>query len=116
MNFFRHQLKIFFLIQAVVLNVAFAADTADTQSTPAAVDSVSSTQWVRAEIRKIDPENSKITLRHEALTQLSMGAMTMVFRVDDIALLKQFAVGDRVKFIPDSRAGQLFVTEMKKDE
>jgi Cu/Ag efflux protein CusF len=45
-----------------------------------------------------------------------MGAMTMVFRVDDKALLKQFAVGDRVKFIPDSRAGQLFVTEMKKDD
>jgi Cu/Ag efflux protein CusF len=45
-----------------------------------------------------------------------MGAMTMVFRVDDVALLKRFAVGDRVKFIPDSRAGQLFVTDMKKDD
>jgi Cu/Ag efflux protein CusF len=113
MNFFIHQLKTFFLIQAVVLNFAFAADT---QSTPAPVDSASSMQWVRAEIRKIDPENSKVTLRHEALIQLSMGAMTMVFRVDDVALLKQFAVGDRVKFIPDSRAGQLFVTDMKKDD
>lgn len=113
MNFFIRQLKTFFVIQAVVLNFAFAADT---QSTPAPVDSASSMQWVRAEIRKIDPENSKVTLRHEALTQLSMGAMTMVFRVDDAALLKQFAVGDRVKFIPDSRAGQLFVTDMKKDD
>ena len=45
-----------------------------------------------------------------------MGAMTMVFRVDDAALLKRFAVGDRVKFIPDSRAGQLFVTLMEKDD
>ena len=103
----------FFLIQALALSFAFAADT---QSTPVAADSVRSMQWVRAEIRKIDAENSKVTLRHEALTQLSMGAMTMVFRVDDAALLKRFAVGDRVKFIPDSRAGQLFVTLMKKDD
>ena len=85
MNFFIRQLNIFFLIPVVVLNVVFAADT---QSTPAPVGSASSMQWARAEIRKIDPENSKITLRHEALTQLSMGAMTMVFRVDDKALLK----------------------------
>ena len=113
MNFFIRQLNIFFLLPVVVLNVVFAADT---QSTPAPVGSASSMQWVRAEIRKIDPEDSKITLRHEALTQLSMGAMTMVFRVDDKALLKQFAVGDRVIFISDSRAGQLFVTEMKKDD
>jgi Cu/Ag efflux protein CusF len=113
MNFFIRQLNIFFLIPVVVLNVVFAADT---QSTPAPVGSASSMQWVRAEIRKIDPENSKITLRHEALTQLSMGAMTMVFRVDNPALLQGFAVGDRVKFIPDSRAGQLFVTDMKKDD
>ena len=113
MNYFFRLSMAFLLIQALVLSFAFAADTS---STPVAADSALSKQWVRAEIRKIDPENSKVTLRHEALTQLSMGAMTMVFRVDDAALLKRFAVGDRVKFIPDSRAGQLFVTVMEKDE
>ena len=69
----------------LVLNFAFAADT---QSTPAPADNARSTLWVRAEIRKIDPENNKVTLRHEPLTQLSMGAMTMVFRVDDPTLLQ----------------------------
>jgi len=113
MKFFIRQSIGFFLIQVLALSFVFAADT---QLTPVAADSVRSLQWVRAEIRKIDAENSKVTLRHEALTQLSMGAMTMVFRVDDAALLKRFAVGDRVKFIPDSRAGQLFVTVMEKDD
>jgi Cu/Ag efflux protein CusF len=113
MKFLVSYLTAIMLSSTVVFNFAFAADT---QPTPVAADSARSMQWVRAEIRKIDPENSKVTLRHEALTQLSMGAMTMVFRVDDAALLKQFAVGDRVKFIPDSRAGQLFVTDMKKDD
>jgi Cu/Ag efflux protein CusF len=101
------------LAPILVVNIACAADTS---STPVAADSARSMQWVRAEIRKIDAENSKVTLRHEALTQLSMGAMTMVFRVDNPGLLQGFAVGDRVKFIPDSRAGQIFVTDMKKDE
>ena len=113
MNYFIRLSMTCLLIQALVLSFTFAADT---QSAQAPADSARSTQWVRAEIRKIDPENSKVTLRHEALTQLSMGAMTMVFRVDDAALLKRFAVGDRVKFIPDSRAGQLFVTVMEKDD
>jgi Cu/Ag efflux protein CusF len=44
-----------------------------------------------------------------------MGAMTMVFRIDDASVLKRFAVGDRVKFIPESRAGQLFVTSIEKE-
>ena len=113
MNYFIRLSMTFLFIQALVLSFTFAADT---KSTLAPADSAISPQWVRAEIRKIDPENSKVTLRHEALTQLSMGAMTMVFRVDDAALLKRFAVGDRVKFIPESRAGQLFVTVMEKDD
>lgn len=101
------------LVSVAVCNGGLATDTS---STAVAADSAPSLQWVRAEIRKIDAENSKVTLRHEALTQLSMGAMTMVFRVDDAALLKRFAVGDRVKFIPDSRAGQLYVIFMEKDD
>ena len=100
------------LLQAVVVNGTYAADTPSPQ--PSA-ESARAMRWVRAEIRKIDAENSKVTLRHEPLTELNMGAMTMVFRVDDATMLRGFAVGDRVKFIPESRAGQLFVNFMEKD-
>ena len=100
------------LVQSTLLNVTMAADTPSSQS-PLEINR--SEQWVRAEIRKIDSENSKVTLRHEPLTELNMGAMTMVFRIDDASVLKRFAVGDRVKFIPESRAGQLFVTLIEKE-
>ncbi len=100
------------LLQAVAFNVVYAADTPSSQ---ASAERARAMQWVRAEIRKIDTENSKITLRHEPLIELNMGAMTMVFRVDDASMLRGFAVGDRVKFIPESRAGQLFVNLMEKD-
>ena len=69
---------------------------------------------VHAEIRKIDAENGKITLKHEALTQFNMGAMTMVFRVEDPSLLASFGVGDKVKFVPAKKNGQFVVQSMEK--
>jgi Cu(I)/Ag(I) efflux system protein CusF len=107
-----HYLLTLVLVQAVVVNGTYAADTPSPQ--PSA-ENARAMKWVRAEIRKIDAENSKVTLRHEPLTELNMGAMTMVFRVDDATMLRGFAMGDRVKFVPESRAGQLFVNFMEKD-
>jgi len=69
---------------------------------------------VNAEIRKIDAENGKVTLKHEALTQFNMAAMTMVFRVDDPSLLQSFSVGDKVRFVPVKKNGQFFVQSMEK--
>ena len=69
---------------------------------------------VNAEIRKIDAENGKVTLKHEALTQFDMAAMTMVFRVDDPSLLQSFRVGDKVRFVPAKKHGQFVVQSMEK--
>ncbi|MFM8466098.1 MAG: copper-binding protein [Oxalobacteraceae bacterium] len=69
---------------------------------------------VNAEIRKIDSENGKITLKHEALTQFNMGAMTMVFRVEDTAVLTSFSVGDKVRFVPVKKNGQFVAHAMEK--
>lgn len=72
------------------------------------------TEYVNAEVRRIDREAGKLTLKHEALTQFDMGAMTMVFRVADPALLDGLAVGDAVRFIPDRVNGQLVVRKIEK--
>lgn len=69
---------------------------------------------VNAEIRKIDAENGKVTLKHEALTQFNMAAMTMVFRVDDPSLLQSLSVGDKVRFVPVKKNGQFFVQSIEK--
>ncbi len=71
-------------------------------------------QPVNAEIRRIDADNGKVTLRHEALTQFNMGAMTMVFRMEDPSLLKSFSVGDKVRFVPAKKNGQFVVQSMEK--
>lgn len=70
--------------------------------------------YVNAEVRKIDRENGKITLKHEALTHFDMAAMTMAFRVADPALLDGLIVGDAVRFVPEKVNGQFVATKIEK--
>jgi len=55
---------------------------------------------VKGEVRKIDEAAGKITLKHGPIKNLDMedDTMTMVFRVQDPAMLKQVKVGDKVQF------------------
>lgn len=66
-----------------------------------------------AEVRKVDQEAGKITLKHGEIKNLDMPAMTMVFRVKDKALLASVKAGDRVRFKAASEDGQYLVTELQ---
>lgn len=65
------------------------------------------------EVRKIDPAQGKITLRHGPIVNLDMPAMTMVFRVADPALLEGVQAGDKVRFAADNVQGVLTVTALQ---
>jgi Cu(I)/Ag(I) efflux system periplasmic protein CusF len=65
------------------------------------------------EVRKVDPENKKITIRHGELKSLDMPAMTMIFRVKDPAMLDQVKVGDKVRFRADKVNGAFTVMEIE---
>lgn len=67
------------------------------------------------EVRKIDEAAGKITLKHGPIKALEMDeGMTMVFRVQDPAMLKQVKVGDKVKFDADRVNGRITVTKIQK--
>lgn len=66
----------------------------------------------RGEVRKIDLANQKITLRHGPLLNLGMPPMTMVFGVQDAALLEGLQVGDKVQFVVEQQGSQFVVTEL----
>lgn len=67
------------------------------------------------QVTKIDASAGKITLKHGPIKNLDMQEpMTMVFRVQDPAMLKQVKVGDKVKFSADRVNGQITVTKMQK--
>ncbi|MES2319387.1 MAG: copper-binding protein [Pseudomonadota bacterium] len=69
---------------------------------------------VEGEIRKVDKDAAKLTIKHAELPNLSMPPMTMVFRVKDKAMLGQVAAGDKVHFAADKVGGVLTVTALEK--
>ena len=64
-------------------------------------------------VRKIDKENSKITIRHEEIKSLDMPPMTMVFQVRNAALLDKVQVGQTVKFTVVQDGGKLVVIDIQ---
>ena len=65
------------------------------------------------EVRKVDKENKKITLKHGEIVNLQMPGMTMVFQVKDPAMLDMVKPGDKVMFKAEKANGALVVTEIK---
>ena len=80
------------------------------------MNGAASAQSVNGEVRKIDEAASKITLKHGPIKSLDMTdeSMTMVFTVQDAAMLKQVKVGDKVKFDADRVNGKITVTKIEK--
>jgi Cu/Ag efflux protein CusF len=93
------------LVVASCIAIAAAAfsQTANAQST-----------MVDGQVTRIDQAAGKITLRHGPIKNLDMDAMTMVFRVQDPAMLKGVKVGDQIKFEADRVNGQITVTKMQR--
>jgi Cu/Ag efflux protein CusF len=74
-----------------------------------------SAQSADGEVKKIDEAAGKITLKHGPIKSLDMDeGMTMVFRAQDPAMLKQVKVGDKVKFDAARVDGKITVTKIQK--
>jgi Cu(I)/Ag(I) efflux system protein CusF len=71
-------------------------------------------EWIAAEVRNIDLENARVTLRHQEIKSLNMSAMTMGFAVEDVSILKDIKIGDSVVFSVVRKEGRLVITELKQ--
>ena len=70
---------------------------------------------ISGEVRKIDENAGKITLKHGPAKSLGMDeGMTMIYRVKDPAILKQVKVGDQVKFAAEKADSGFVVTKLQK--
>lgn len=67
--------------------------------------------YVDGEIRKVDKDAGKVTIKHGPLTNLDMPAMTMVFRTKDPTMLDKVRAGDAIRFKADRIDGIFTVTE-----
>jgi len=80
----------------------------------AAGATVALAQMVDGEVTKVDESAGKITIKHGPMKKFDMDAMTMVFRAQDPALLKQVKPGDKIKFEADKINGQFTVMKIEK--
>lgn len=95
-------------IAALLLVSSFNAGASSHQAAQSAA------AMTEAEVRKVDLDAKKITLRHGAIENLGMPPMTMVFQVRDPALLNQLKTGDKVRFSAEKTGGAYFVNRIEK--
>jgi len=65
------------------------------------------------EVRKVDREAKKVTIRHGPIENLRMPPMTMVFRVQDKAMLDGLAPGAAVRFRAEEAEGGYVITRLQ---
>ena len=104
------------ILSALLAGVVHAQSTAATAApAPAAKSEISTTAapMTEGEVRKVDLDNKKITLKHGAIKNLDMPPMTMVFLVKDAAMLDKVKTGDKVRFTASNDGGKITVTELQ---
>ena len=74
---------------------------------------VTAAELADGEVRKVDKDNKKLTIKHGPLTDLDMPGMTMVFGVKEDALLDKVKTGEKVRFQAAKIDGKFGVTAIE---
>ena len=105
-----------FCVSALAQTAAPSAQAAPaTDVTPA--KKMDPKDMAEAEVRKVDKDAKKITLKHGPIKNLEMPGMTMVFQVRDAALLDKLSLltpGDKIMFTAEQLQGAYVVTGAEK--
>ncbi|CAM4202102.1 copper-binding protein [Kerstersia similis] len=65
------------------------------------------------EVRRVDASNGKVTIKHGAIPELELGAMTLVYRINP-ELLVLVNPGDKIRFTATRKDGQYWVIEIDR--
>ena len=84
-----------------------------TQRSSASAAAPAPATFTEAEVRKVDKDAKKITLKPGEIKNLEMPGMTMVFAVKDESLLDKVKAGDKVQFKAIDDGGKLTVVEIQ---
>ena len=97
----------------VASGLAWSAGDSTDAPPPGGSAAQSSQDMTDGEVRKVDLDSTKITLRHGEIKNLGMPGMTMVFQVKDPAMLDKVKIGDKVRFSAERMNGALTVTNIE---
>ena len=106
-----HFKPVLFLAAALVLVPGAQAQSAAAGSATAKASVAA--EFTEGEVRKVDKEGKKITLKHGEIKSLGMPPMAMVFQVSDPSFLDKVKAGDKVRFKAAHQSGKYVVTEIQ---
>ncbi|WP_323121727.1 copper-binding protein [Burkholderia alba] len=86
----------------------------DMSSGASPTNAASSAALTDAQVRKVDAATGMVTLKHGALANVGMPAMTMAFKARDAAMLKQIREGDKVRVRVEEIDGTLTIVKLEK--
>ncbi len=69
---------------------------------------------VKGEVTKVDESAGKVTIKHDAIPNLGMDAMTMVFKAGEGVAVKDLKAGDKIKFHAEKVNGQITAVKIEK--
>ncbi|MFC4524482.1 copper-binding protein [Cupriavidus pinatubonensis] len=110
----KHVATLSLMLALAAAPAAFAATPMEGMDMKPSAQSTQAPQPVAAEIKKIDLQAGKVTLKHGPIENLGMAAMTMSFPVMDRTTLKNFKEGDRVSAMFDKVDGKPTVVDMHR--
>ena len=73
-----------------------------------------STAMTAGEVKKIDKDTGKVTIKHGPIKNLDMPGMTMIFRVKDAVMLDQLKEGDKINFAADKINGAFTLMQIEQ--
>ena len=82
-------------------------------TTSPAANPAAESPLIDGEVRRVDKDAKKLTIRHAPIANLDMPAMTMVFQVKDPAMLDQVKAGDKIRFVAEKSSGAYTVTHLE---
>lgn len=71
-------------------------------------------EWVDGEVRRVDREQNRMTIRHGEIRSLDMAPMTMVFDAANPAMLDGLSPGDRIRFRVIAEGGRYRLTAVER--
>ncbi|MES2402548.1 MAG: copper-binding protein [Pseudomonadota bacterium] len=101
------------LLSVGMSGMALAA-TDTSPSTTAVAASPATVKLTVGEVRKVDLEQGKLTIKHEALENLDMPGMTMVFKASDANLIKDVKQGDKILFRAEKTEAGFMIVRLEQ--
>lgn len=102
---------------AIAAAPAFAGDAMagmNMSMKPAASKDSPNAALTDAEVKKVDPASGMVTLKHGALQNVGMPAMTMAFKAKDASMVKRIHEGDKVKVRIEDVDGTMTIVKLEK--